>query len=83
MTFEKRLERLEQISDQIREGDIELERALRLFEEGMKLAHGLEKELARIERKVQILVNDPVPGQEEPTLELFPELADDEGQTPS
>ncbi len=83
MTFEKRLERLEQISDKIREGDIELERALGLFEEGMKLARGLEKELAKIERKVQILVNDPVPGQEEPTLELFPELADDEGETPS
>ena len=83
MTFEKRLERLEHISEQNRAGDIELERALGLFEEGMKLARGLEKELAKIERKVQILVNDPVPGAVEPTLELFPELQDGDGETPS
>lgn len=79
MSFEKRLERLEQISEQIRDGEIQLEEALRIFEEGMKLAKGLEKELAKVERRVEILVNDPAPdetGQETPALELFPELND-------
>ena len=44
-SFEERLERLEQISQQIRDGEIPLEKAAELFEEGVTLARGLEKEL--------------------------------------
>ena len=42
----------------LREGKIPLEEAVSIFEEGMKLAKELEKELAKIERKVEILVLD-------------------------
>jgi exodeoxyribonuclease VII small subunit len=77
-SFEDRLNRLESLSEKLREGKIPLEEAVSIFEEGMKLAKDLEKELSKIERKVEILVNEPVKkgasgSGEEPVLELFPE----------
>lgn len=76
--FEKRLERLEQIGEQIKQGDLELEKSISLFEEGIKLAKSLEKELSKIERKIEILINEPEKTGEAPKLELFPELDDKE-----
>ncbi|MGM0674965.1 MAG: exodeoxyribonuclease VII small subunit [Spirochaetota bacterium] len=73
-TFEDRLARLENLSEKIRTGDLGLNEALSTFEEGMKLAKQLEKELSKVERKVEILVNEPDTPDEEPVLELFPEL---------
>lgn len=75
-SFEERLERLEAISAGIRDGEIPLEEAATLFEEGVKLARGLDKDLQRIERKVQQLVNEPEAEGEKPVLELFPELGE-------
>ena len=77
-SFEDRLNRLENLSEKLREGKIPLEEAVSIFEEGMKLAKELEKELAKIERKVEILVNKPekkggTDADSEPILELFPE----------
>jgi len=74
-SFEDRLRRLEEISQQIRDGEIPLEKAAELFEEGVTLARGLEKELNRIDRKVQQLINEPTAPGEKPVLELFPELS--------
>ena len=42
--FEQRLERLEQLGTEIKKTDIKLEDALKLFEEGITLAKGMEKE---------------------------------------
>ena len=42
----------------------------------MRLAQGLEKELDRIDRKVQKLINEPTEPGEKPVLELFPELSE-------
>ena len=77
-SFEDRLNRLESLSEKLREGKIPLEEAVSIFEEGMKLAKDLEKELSKIERKVEILVNepgrkDPDGREEEPVLQLFPD----------
>jgi len=71
--FEQRLQRLEKLAEKLREGTIPLEEAIELFEEGMKLSKALEKDLARVERRVQILTNEPLGEEEEPVLELFPE----------
>ena len=78
-SFEERLSRLEELSERLRSGDLPLEEAVSLFEEGMRLARDLEKELAKIERKVEILINEPEKkgtgaGASEPELKLFPEL---------
>jgi len=77
-SFEERLERLEILNEKIDEGNLPLEEAVALFEEGIALARGLEKELAKVERKVEILVDDPQAGEEDekPNLELFPDFED-------
>ena len=76
-SFEERLTRLEEINDKIRQGDVPLEEAAELFEEGIKLAQGLDKDLAKIERRVEQLMNEPTEPGEKPVLELFPELGED------
>jgi exodeoxyribonuclease VII small subunit len=74
-SFEERLKRLEELSEQIKEGDLPLENAVTLFEEGIKLSKGLESELSKYERKIEILVNNPKKSNDKPDLELFPELS--------
>lgn len=69
--FEERLERLEKLSDDIRDPEITLESALACFEEGIKLARGLEKDLDKIEGKIQILMNQPTAPDDKPELGLF------------
>lgn len=73
-SFEERLTRLEDLSEKIKSGDLPLEDAVSLFEEGMQLAQGLEKELSRIERKVELLINKPGESGEDPKTEVFPDL---------
>ncbi len=70
-TFEERLERLENLNTTMRAGNLPLDKAVSLFEEGIKLAKSLEKDLNKIERKVEILVNKPETPDESPNLELF------------
>ena len=70
-SFEERLTNLEELNEKMKEGDVALDDAVKIFEEGIKLAKGLEKDLAKIERKIEILVNKPETDNEEPNLELF------------
>lgn len=58
-SFEQKLEKLEEISTNIKQSDISLEDALKNFEEGIKIAKILEKELDAMEGKIQILMNNP------------------------
>jgi len=59
-SFEERLERLEELGDEIRRTDIPLEDAIKAYEEGIKLYRALEKELKEIESRVEIVMNDTV-----------------------
>ncbi len=76
--FEQRLERLEQLAEKLRDGKIPLEDAVALFEEGMRLSRSLEKDLSRVERRVEILTQEPATEADDPGLALFPELDEDE-----
>lgn len=70
--FEERLERLENLGEKIRQSDIPLDEALKAFEEGIKLARTLEKDLEKVESRVEILMNNSeAPAEESPELELF------------
>ena len=69
--FEERLTNLEELNEKMREGDVPLDDAVKIFEEGIKLAKSLEKDLAKIERKIESLVNKPETDDDEPNLELF------------
>lgn len=69
--FEERLERLEAIAEEIRDSEIGLDDALALFDEGIKLSKGLEKDLEKIEGKIEILLNKPAEDDDKPELGLF------------
>ena len=47
-SFEKRLERLENLNISIKKSDLPMEDALKLFEEGIKLAKSMEKDLDKL-----------------------------------
>jgi len=73
-TFEERLERLEALGDEIRKSDIPLDDAIKAFEEGIVLARNLEKDLEKIESRIEILMNSDEAGSDEvPELGLFDE----------
>ena len=86
--FESDLNRLEEINTKINSNEIDIQEAMKIFEEGIKIAASLQKELDKMERKVEILVNqsdtntsDEITGGEngvkepkKPNLQLFPEL---------
>ena len=74
--FEERLKKLEELNEQMKAGKVPLDDAVEMFEEGIKLAKSLEKDLSKIERKIEILVNEPDSTKEEPNLELFPGTED-------
>ncbi|MDI9480231.1 MAG: exodeoxyribonuclease VII small subunit [Syntrophomonadaceae bacterium] len=56
MKFEEALKRLEEIVSQLEDGELELDEAIRLFEEGVKLSLYCQKELKAADGKVQKLV---------------------------
>jgi exodeoxyribonuclease VII small subunit len=56
VSFEQRLRRLEQIVGELESEQIELERALALFEEGVTCLRSATEELGKVEARVQRLV---------------------------
>jgi exodeoxyribonuclease VII small subunit len=56
MSFEKRLRRLEDILGELESDQIELERALALFEEGVACLRSATEELGKVEARVRRLV---------------------------
>jgi exodeoxyribonuclease VII small subunit len=64
--FEDCLQRLEQIVDELEKGNVPLEQALKLFEEGLKLSSSCRKELEEAEGKVEILLRQNGKLQPEP-----------------
>ena len=55
-TFEKALNRLEAIVDELEEGKLALEASIARFEEGVTLTKFLESELGRAQKRVEELV---------------------------
>jgi len=57
-TFESALKRLEKIVDELENGDLPLERALKKFEEGVKLSAYCSKILNETEKKINLLLKE-------------------------
>jgi len=57
-SFEKAMEQLEQIVQDLEAGDIPLEKALKKFEEGMALSKFCADRLDETEKKVSLLLAD-------------------------
>jgi exodeoxyribonuclease VII small subunit len=73
--IEERLERLEELAERIKENELPLEEAIAVFEEGIKLSKGLERDLDKIQGKVEILLGSSSDdeGNDKAELALFDE----------
>jgi exodeoxyribonuclease VII small subunit len=58
VTFEEAMEKLERIVEQLEAGEIPLEEAIQLFQEGMELSRLCHQKLERVEHKIQLLMDD-------------------------
>ena len=58
-TFEKRLSRMEEISKALSDPATDLQKAVTLYEEGMKIASQVDEELSKIERRIEIVTSRP------------------------
>jgi exodeoxyribonuclease VII small subunit len=66
MKFEDCLQRLEQIVDELEKGDLALDKALALFEEGVKLSNSCRDQLDAAEGRIEILLKQNGKMQAEP-----------------
>ncbi|MFC4078217.1 exodeoxyribonuclease VII small subunit [Salinithrix halophila] len=58
LPFEEAMEKLEEVVDQLENGDIPLEESIRLFERGMRLSRLCGQKLERLESQVEKLVQE-------------------------
>lgn len=57
-TFEKAMSQLEQIVHDLETGDLTLEKALKKFEQGIKLSRFCSNKLDETEKRINILMQD-------------------------
>ena len=58
LPFEQVLSRLTHVVDKLEEGDLPLEEALAIFEQGVRLSRMGSRRLDEAERKIEVLLND-------------------------
>ncbi|HLV01809.1 MAG TPA: exodeoxyribonuclease VII small subunit [Acidobacteriota bacterium] len=68
--FEEALQKLEEIVEKLERGDLALENALQLFEEGVKISQFCNSKLEEAEKKVTILLKDRSGDLKEQPFEL-------------
>ncbi len=56
--FEKALKRLEEIVEKLEKGDLDLDKSLEIFEEGIKMSRICSQKLKEAEKKIEILTKD-------------------------
>ncbi|MBO7677319.1 MAG: exodeoxyribonuclease VII small subunit [Erysipelotrichaceae bacterium] len=54
-SFEKQMQKLQQIVEKLEKGDVELDESIALYEEGLKLSKELKKQLTDFENKINEL----------------------------
>lgn len=59
MDFEQKLARMEEISKVLSDPTTDLQKAVSLYEDGMKLANEVDAELSKIERRIEIVTSRP------------------------
>ncbi|MEF3301925.1 exodeoxyribonuclease VII small subunit [Paenibacillus sp. GYB003] len=58
VSFEEAMDKLEQIVAKLEHGDVPLEKAIELFQEGMALSHLCGQKLEQVERKIETLLEE-------------------------
>ena len=67
--FEKAIQRLEKIVDDLEKGGLDIDKSLEIFEEGIKMSRVCSKKLNEAEAKIEKLTRDQ---KGELVSELFP-----------
>jgi exodeoxyribonuclease VII small subunit len=67
--FEKAIQRLEKIVDDLEKGELDIDKSLEIFEEGIKMSRVCSKKLNEAEAKIEKLTRDQ---KGELVSELFP-----------
>ncbi|MDQ0058285.1 exodeoxyribonuclease VII small subunit [Paenibacillus harenae] len=76
ISFEQAMERLESIVAKLENGDVPLEAAIELFQEGMKLSQLCGGKLEQVESKIELLMETEQGFQKKP----FAPSNDDKGE---
>lgn len=72
--FEKALRRLEQIVEELEKGELDIDKSLEIFEEGIKMSRVCSKKLTEAEARIEKLTKDK---KGDLITELFPVKEDD------
>ena len=76
LKFEKAIQRLEKIVDDLEKGELDIDKSLEMFEEGIKMSQICSKKLNEAEAKIEKLTRNQ---KGELITELFP-VEDDNDQ---
>tara|TARA_B110000438_G_scaffold277515_1_gene300213 strand:+ start:210 stop:461 length:252 start_codon:yes stop_codon:yes gene_type:complete len=74
--FEKAMKRLESIVDELEKGEMDIDKSLEAFEEGIKMSRLCSKKLNEAERKIEQLTRNE---KGELITDLFPVEGENEG----
>ncbi|EZH67714.1 exodeoxyribonuclease VII small subunit [Bacillaceae bacterium JMAK1] len=58
LTFEQAMTNLEEIINQLEAGDVPLEQAIDMYQQGMKLSKQCHEQLQNVEKKMDQIVNE-------------------------
>lgn len=58
LSFEQAMDKLESIVSRLESGDVALEQAIELYQDGMKLSQLCDQKLTQVERKIEMLVEE-------------------------
>jgi exodeoxyribonuclease VII small subunit len=72
--FEKAMDRLEHIVEELEKGELDIDKSLEIFEEGIKMSRVCSKKLNEAEQKIEKLTKNQ---KGELVAELFPTGEDD------
>jgi exodeoxyribonuclease VII small subunit len=76
-TFEQSMKQLERIVQELEEGDLPLEKAIKKFEEGIKLTKLCSEKLDETEKKISVLLKNSKGQMTEKPLAAEDETDDD------
>jgi exodeoxyribonuclease VII small subunit len=80
ITFEQAMETLETIVAKLESGDVPLETAIQLFQEGMSLSKLCGQKLEQVERRIEMLVEGDTGLQRKPFAPAKEEALEDKGE---
>jgi len=73
--FEKAMNRLEHIVEELEKGELDIDKSLEIFEEGIKMSRVCSKKLSEAEQKIEKLTKNQ---KGELVTELFPTGVDED-----